>query len=789
MVKNINWANMQEKVRKLFVLFIIAIISVLITTSPISASIEGSGEVSIPSEESSPSKESDDDNDNNEDEEETEVEKEEKVDVEEDGEENKEGESDENDTEESIEELEEDTEQEEYLEETVVDEENDEEIILEENVENIVEEEKNDDEEKEFIEEQIIEKPINLTSEINESEELVLNSSIIHENDTIEIETLNITKLNESIITGLNESINLTTELNISINNSDINVTPVNLTFINTTNITGDFVWTKTINNTYANESEEFIIKLKLPGEVKPIVQNIEKSKIKEELVHLKEQLKEETDNLYEEAILQPEVDAVKEIKFNNLTIENETISLGIEDLDKPEYVQSFAIDPEQLNFTDAIVTVVAQGTELYKCQEWNFSTQECYGEWKLFKTGLIPGQEYTFILTPDDPGFGESINITAAEHLDVNRTVISDIYNKVQEQDNVWSEPIYHDEFVRATFEQNLTNGNVINLYVRNNQSLNTTIGIYEKDSEILLVSTPVITTTKQYDVELVGMNGSNNIFDLRIVNLEDNLLAYIEFDYVHDGPNTPSVGTVSYPNNVILNSGTTKTITCNATITDPNGFANISNVNATFYDPAQANHSSGDDNNNHYTDSSCSLSGGSGNTINAECGFDIQYYANPSSDWECNITATDGSESASNSSGQNIDIAELKSISTSNLAYHNGTGGSIDLGATSGELSMNITNLGNVNVTIQVNGSDNAFVCDIGTIELSKERYNTSSGFSYNNGINLTSNPTNISNYEIPQRIDDGSSSVGYVYWLLQIPLGGVGGNCTGSISVNTV
>jgi len=43
-----------------------------------------------------------------------------------------------------------------------------------------------------------------------------------------------------------------------------------------------------------------------------------------------------------------------------------------------------------------------------------------------LFKTGLIPGQQYNFTLTPEDPGFGETINITAADHLDENRTFIS---------------------------------------------------------------------------------------------------------------------------------------------------------------------------------------------------------------------------------------------------------------------------------------------------------------------------------------------------------------------------
>ncbi len=105
---------------------------------------------------------------------------------------------------------------------------------------------------------------------------------------------------------------------------------------------------------------------------------------------------------------------------IKNITIEDYISDSDVEEFIKMEelniseheelgsYVQAYAIDPTAMNFTTANVTVIAKGTTLYKCREWNFSEQECYGEWNLFKTGLVPGQEYTFELTPDDPAFGE---------------------------------------------------------------------------------------------------------------------------------------------------------------------------------------------------------------------------------------------------------------------------------------------------------------------------------------------------------------------------------------------
>ncbi len=113
------------------------------------------------------------------------------------------------------------------------------------------------------------------------------------------------------------------------------------------------------------------------------------------------------------EIILQSQ--PIEKISFNNLqTPENKDLELGIEEIKKEKVdipvkniKNSFAIDPTKLNFSDAKVTIKAKGSELYKCKEWNFSEQKCYGEWKKIMN-IVPGEEYNITITADDPAFAE---------------------------------------------------------------------------------------------------------------------------------------------------------------------------------------------------------------------------------------------------------------------------------------------------------------------------------------------------------------------------------------------
>jgi len=128
-----------------------------------------------------------------------------------------------------------------------------------------------------------------------------------------------------------------------------------------------------------------------------------------------------------------------------------------------------------------------------------------------------------------------QNIKIISARHLYQNKKV-SDVFNETKAEDSIWTEPIYHNEYIRVVFESKITNGNVINLYLRNTQGLNTSVNIYEENGSAVIGSTPVITETKQYNIVLSNMSGYNNAFDLKVVNEQSDLSAFLEFDYIHD-------------------------------------------------------------------------------------------------------------------------------------------------------------------------------------------------------------------------------------------------------------
>lgn len=59
-------------------------------------------------------------------------------------------------------------------------------------------------------------------------------------------------------------------------------------------------------------------------------------------------------------------------------------------------------------------------------------------------------------------------IEISKAEHLNSSREFISDIYDSVKALDGIWSEAINDNEYVRVTFQKNLTSQNDITVYAR---------------------------------------------------------------------------------------------------------------------------------------------------------------------------------------------------------------------------------------------------------------------------------------------------------------------------------
>ncbi len=272
-----------------------------------------------------------------------------------------------------------------------------------------------------------------------------------------------------------------------------------------------------------------------------------------------------------------------------------------------------------------------------------------------------------------------------------------------------------------------------------------------------------------------IVGSNYKNVtvMTKLNISNSRPEILSMIVYD-----------ATNSSLFNITVNAGAFKTISCNASVRDWNGFSDITNVNATLYHIT--NNSIGPDNNNtHYTNTSCNLNASTGTYTGwYVCNFDVIYYANNGT-WNCNVTLKD----TKNSTGSLYNSTFLYGVYALNITdgidY-----GSLLTGDFSNNLTANITNFGNMGINVSVEGyaftrgDGLAMNCSTnGNITVGNEKFSTSQ-VDYASKIALTSSPALIPGLTISKQIND-TVVVNTTYWQLYVDSTNVpAGICTGFI-----
>jgi len=169
-------------------------------------------------------------------------------------------------------------------------------------------------------------------------------------------------------------------------------------------------------------------------------------------------------------------------------------------------------------------------------------------------------------------------IEITKAAHLDENRSFISDIYGEVKAKDDIWSEPIYNNEYVRVTFEQHLANQNDITIYAKSRSNESAEIEVYTKDGGNLITKFENVNEEKEYKVYLTNLgNESYDVFDLKVIG-------EVEFDYIVDPIIAQTCDHVE-----CLELGETIPCTCAEIESSDNVYANDPNISATMNDYGQ--------------------------------------------------------------------------------------------------------------------------------------------------------------------------------------------------------
>jgi len=250
-------------------------------------------------------------------------------------------------------------------------------------------------------------------------------------------------------------------------------------------------------------------------------------------------------------------------------------------------------------------------------------------------------------------------------------------------------------------------------------------------------------------------------------------------------------------------LTPATTTQVICKGTIIEYDGNKSLKNVTSEFFDNSASSYGSSNDNNNHYTNSSCLLNLSYGNQTEASfsCGFQIEYYAN-SGNWNCTVKATDNlsiSKIGSNKTKINTLLA-LGVPSPTDYGKINATG-------VSPEFKINVTNYGNTKINLSLSGYARtigdglAMNCSKGAVQnisIMYEKYNLTTS---NSGImnlaqfeshykNLTSN-VKVNKFNLNYRQNDTSPYIddtNSTYWRIYVPLG-VAGGCSGNIVFGAV
>lgn len=137
-------------------------------------------------------------------------------------------------------------------------------------------------------------------------------------------------------------------------------------------------------------------------------------------------------------------------------------------------------------------------------------------------------------------------IVITTAEHLDANRSFISDIYTEVKDLDDVWSETINDSHFVRIVFEKNLSSTRDIRFFSKV-ISGTPRIDLYEGNGTQKIAQYDVVLHNEYSILSLENLSGLQDTFDAQIVGGE------VIFDHIID-PSACASGSCYFDDTYIL-------------------------------------------------------------------------------------------------------------------------------------------------------------------------------------------------------------------------------------------
>jgi hypothetical protein len=252
---------------------------------------------------------------------------------------------------------------------------------------------------------------------------------------------------------------------------------------------------------------------------------------------------------------------------------------------------------------------------------------------------------------------------------------------------------------------------------------------------------------------------------------------------------------------NEINLLPATTKKVTCTSIITEYEGDLGFQSANGILFDNVSSSIGAVNDNNTHYTNDSCDINIAYGDSyeIEVNCSFQVLYYANADY-WNCSINATDNLSTSGIGSDLTL-VNALLALGVDSIIDF----GEFDLLKVTDEVEVNVTNYGNVQINLSLNGygfkenDGNAMNCTLGAIKnisIEYEKFNLSKSTQgtlthqefIGNYTNLTSSPT-TKEFNLDYRTNDDLNDANKTsYWRTYVPEG-IAGNCLGNIIFGAV
>jgi hypothetical protein len=252
-----------------------------------------------------------------------------------------------------------------------------------------------------------------------------------------------------------------------------------------------------------------------------------------------------------------------------------------------------------------------------------------------------------------------------------------------------------------------------------------------------------------------------------------------------------------ISYPQNEIdLIPADTVKVSCSGIVQGTGMDDSINNVTSEFFSIALSFYGDSNQNNKHYTNSSCflNISYGNNGQVFFNCTYNLEYYA-VSGNWSCVVKATKN-ETTSKTTSASTAINTLLALEMPDFINYS----LVTTSSVSEEQIANVTNYGNVAINLSLQGyayypGDNVSMnCSAGAgknISVTYEKYNLTASTPgtinlqtfENNYINLTSSAI-IREFSLNARQSDiVNDAVKSTYWRIYVP-SGVGGVCSGKI-----